>query len=159
MLQPKFKPDTSDRLYINEQFLSNGHWLFTRYAFKAPTLPKAAKALEHMSHGSYMNKDKVADTAPPMENIIPKRDGYQKLNPNPVGVNFRTDMDTITAFKYECLTEKSCDAFIIGVSTDYVSLMRMGHCFARDKISPIIILDEPNLNGNLLAIVMPMRLK
>lgn len=158
-MTPKFTTG-KERLHISDKYLCNGHWLVTRDAAKGPMAPKAFKALLSVKNGSY--HDGIAngitvETPPNMEQIIPKRDGYELLFEQAQGVQFRADTDEIIAYKFNP-QNTGTNEFTIGVNPDYVPVMRMGYAFAKDALSPILILDGRTLNDNLVGIVMPMRL-
>lgn len=151
MLIPKFTIG-KQKLLIGKKFISNGHWMVTREACSAPLAPKALKPLLSVMHGTYQNG--IADglsggTLPDFAQVIPKRDGYIAIT-DPSGVEFRGD--TVQAYVFD-----SPD-FKIGINPDYMPIVRMGHAFAKDKTSPILVLDGTTLNDNLVAVVMPLRL-
>lgn len=154
---PKFTIG-KERLHITENILSNGHWLVTRYAAQSPVAPKALKPLLSAINGTYYDglvNGVSVPTTPDMAQVIPKRDGYLPLLEQSQGVEFRADTDEVLAYKFQ----PQCGSFTIGVATKYVPMLRLGFAHARDALSPIIVLDSRDLNGELLAIVMPMRLK
>ncbi len=153
---PKFTIG-KERLHITESILSNGHWLVTRYAAKSPVAPKALKPLLSAINGTYYDglvAGVSVPTTPDMAQVIPKRDGYLPLDHNATGIGFRAETDEVIAYKF---SPKSGE-FTIGVAHRYVPLLRMGNAFAKDANCPIIVLDSADLNGELMAVVMPMRL-
>lgn len=153
MLVPKFKLEKTDRVYITDKYLCNGKWLLTRESAKSPVAPKSLAPLLSLKTGSY--HDGIAggwtsEQTPDMAQVIPKRDGYKPLGVAPIGVGFSSEVN-ISSYRYQG------EGFVIGVSPLYVPLLQLGHCFAKDALSPILILDGYSLNDNLVGIVMPMR--
>jgi len=113
-----------------------------------------------VKNGTYYNgitNGVDVEKPPEMDRIIPKRDGYVLLFEQAQGVKFRADTDEILAYKFNP-QKTGTNEFTIGVNPDYVPVMRMGYAFAKDAVSPILILDGRTLNDNLVGIVMPMRL-
>lgn len=154
MLQPKFTVGRSDRLYITEKYLCNGHWLVTRDCAANIMGPKALKPLLSVQHGTYfdgLSGGKSKDETPDTAQAIPKRDGYELLELDPVGVEFKNS-DWIGAYVFQG------KGFRVGVAPQYVPLLRMGRAFAKDHTGPIIVLGGDSLNDELVAVVMPMRL-
>jgi hypothetical protein len=163
MLTPKFKPLKDQCLHLTPDYICDSHWLLTkRIVFKMPKgmVPKIILDLEHRQNGRYPKgiKGYRDDNTMELASVIPKRDGYQKLLPQPTGVEFRSEWN-ISAYKFQNEETIGAPTFTIGVSTDYVSLMRLGFCFAKDAVSPILILADNDLNSpEFIGLVMPMRL-
>lgn len=154
MLIPKFSIG-KDRLYITPEYLCNGHWLVKKAAARSPAAPKAFKPLLIAQTGSYFNGlsgglDR-SDTID-VTQAIPSRDGYVLMSPDPVGVEFKNS-DTVAAYIFQC------GEFKIGVNPNYVPIMRLGHAFAKEARSPILILEGNSLNDELVGVVMPLRLR
>ncbi len=166
-MTPSFKLATSERLYIDGTYCANGHWLMHRQNAQAVArvlhrkeILKVLNQCDSLKHGTYA--DGVANgastnTPPDMAAIIPQRTGYGRMTDKPCGVSFRNESDEIIAYKFGC-NASADDGFTVGVAHRYVPLLRLGHGFAKDKNSPIIVLDSDDLNGNLLAVIMPVRL-
>jgi hypothetical protein len=153
MLVPKFTIG-KERLFVTDKYLCNGHWLVTKDAAKSPIAPKSFKPLLTCISGTYY--DGLAgglsqETTPDVTQAIPKRDGYELLEADPVAVEF-SNCDNIGAYIYQG------KGFRIGVAPQYVPLLRMGFCFAKEERAPILILAGNTLNDELVGIVMPMRL-
>jgi len=160
MYAPQFKLTKGDRIYIGEKYVSDGKWLVTQEYIKSPAALKALHPIRTLMLGTYDSgiaggqKEWRSDGLPNFEQIIPRREGYLPLTPRPIGAEFGPERLAIYAFHYEC------PGFTIGVAEMYAPLIDIGAAFAKDKISPIIILDSGDLDkGNLLAIVMPYRLE
>lgn len=153
-MEPKFTISKTERLFIDDKFICNGHWLVTRNAAHSPMAPKPLKPLLAAKHGTYYNGINAGpdkDDAPDMTRVIPKRDGYKKIAVAPVSVNFAGDR--ISAYKYDL-----GEGAEIGIDPRYVPLLKLGHVFAKDSTSPVLVLDGETLNDDLLAVVMPVRL-
>jgi hypothetical protein len=152
MLIPKFKIDASDRLYVDEKNISNGHWLLRRQYMSLPQIPKAFKAVENIKNGTYamgLRGGWDRPGTPDMERILPSNmDGYKKLNPIPQGVMFHNE-NWVQGYRYET-EDKSLSVF---VATQYVPLMQLGECFAKEEKAPIII----QACGETAAVIMPLR--
>lgn len=152
-MKPKFSIG-SDRLYITDKYLSNGHWLVTREIAKSHVAPTALKPLLSCLNGGYFNGLKGGrdtEATPEMDHIVPKRDGYLPLSQDPARVKFRYN-DEIESYVF------TCGDFEIGINPKYVPLLRMGFGHAKDPKSPILVLADKSLNGDLMAVIMPMRL-
>lgn len=153
-MHPKFNLAKQDRVYITDEYFTNGEFLITRSSMNSPLAPKALKVLANFLPGTYgegTGKPITSEKTPDCGSVIPKRDGYKTMAIAPIGVKFMLEMDTIQAYQFEC------PGFVICVSPAYVPILRLGVPFAKDKASPIIILSEGNLNSDLIGLVMPMR--
>ena len=118
-----------------------------------------------------------------LDSLIPKRDGYRPLSPKPVGVLWAPG-NRVSGYTYVVQNEevpqseikpevekdilepdsqaadcapKRKRAFEISVNPHYAKLFELGTAFAKDALSPIIVLKGETLNDELLAVVMPMR--
>lgn len=165
-MKPKFTLNKSDKVFIGEKYLCNGHWLCTREIVNSNIGPKALKPLLSMVQGCYdsgIGGQRSERELPDFAQVIPSRDGFLPVSWGAVGVEFRGDSDEIIAYKFEALNP-TADAgghkpgFVFGVAANYVPLLRLGHVFAKEACSPILVLDGPSLNDNLIAVVMPIRL-
>lgn len=157
MIAPKFKISAKERIYLSDKYLSNGHWLIAYDNLKQNhTTPyKEVKKCVGYKPGFYMTgfSHGITDTnLPDFNAIIPKREGYELLEPMPIGVDFRSDFVSLNAYIYQTNSGKK-----IALNVDYVPLIGLGYAFMKDRLSPILILDSEDLNGNLLAVVMPYR--
>ncbi len=167
-MTPKFTIGKSDKVYISDKFLCTGHWLCTREIAQSHVAPKALKPLLSLQIGCYdsgISSGKTRDEKglPDFAQVIPKRDGYLPVQFDPIGVEFcGQDSDEIRAYKYQNRAEvkagETDSNFVFGAQQQYVPLLRMGHVFAKDALSPIIVLGGDSLNDELLAVVMPYRL-
>lgn len=147
MLKPTFKIPKSDRLYIGETHISNGHWLIRRDKLPLPTVPKALKDLGQLMLGKYDGGLRDNSKLPDMSGFEPKTmEGYSKLKPHPKRVIFHNET-WIKGYVFE--TEAG---FEVGISADYVELMKLGECFARDK-STAIVIDH----AGFIGCIMPVR--
>ncbi len=159
MLPIPFKFDRKQKMYIDEKYISNGHWLVTRNFLYSPQCPKSLSSLLSLQIGVYdsgiAHPKYDNEKMPEWAQIIPKRDGYQIITPVPVSSEFRESslIPTLWALVYEFPGGE------IGVDPAYGQLAQSGAAFAKDPKAPIIVLDSGDLNGELLAIVMPMRLE
>ena len=136
MLLPKFKITKDERLFITPLGVSNGHWYASAEYLKSPQAHKAFAALKNIPHGNYtMGYCEVTNGAAPINiaQIFPKRDGYLPLKPAPQAVEFRGE-NSISSYIYKTNAPLDVDNFEIGINTDYVPLMLMGHAFAKDAI-------------------------
>lgn len=154
MLIPRFSLDRGERLYITGDLISNGHWLIKRHAALVAMAPKPLASLLSLREGKYfdgisggLSTEDTMDLA----QVIPKREGYERLE-GPQAVQFRNG-DGIGAYIYQGRD------FKIGVEPNYTPLLRMGYAFAKGPREPILVLDDETLNGELLAVVMPIRIE
>ena len=155
---PSFKIGNRDKLYVSKKYLCNGHWLINREApqtFNFRPLKRAAD-LKEGSYNFGIGGGWDSDHQPNYEQVIPKRDKYVKLLEAAQRVAFRDGEDKIMAYVFKPLDGPD---FEIGVAPHYVPLMRLGNCFAKDELSPVLILDGPTINDNLIGVVMPIRIK
>lgn len=165
MLIPSFKISNKDTIYITKDYFCNGHWLVKRSAAENRVcgLFKAFSKLSYMQLGSYANGTLdgiTSETTPDMAAIIPQREGYRKVNPAPVGVTFKNET-WVEAYKFEVAHNENdigLKHFTFRVDPSYVPLMQLGTCFAKDALSPILILGGDSLNDELIGAVMPRRL-
>lgn len=164
-MTPKFSLTKNDKIYVGEKYLCNGHWLCTREIASSHVAPKALKPLLSLQIGCYDvgiagGKTREKDGLPDFAAVIPKRDGYLPVKSAPAGVHFRRqDSDEVKAFKFTASNpEDPSQDFTFGVDQQYVPILRMGHIFAKDSRSAILVLDGATLNDNLLAVVMPYRI-
>ncbi len=166
-MTPKFKISNDERMFLAPIYISNGHWLVKRAALGMDSVPKALKNLLKLKEGSYRDgiKNEPSGDFPIFEQAIPKRDNYKPLIPEPSGVVFTNDDVTSYKFKSEKfeLPHEPNDVAIldqieIGIDPKYVELLRMGHGFVRDANSPLLVLNGPTLDAELVAIIMPRRI-
>lgn len=163
-LIPKFKANEKDRLYLTEKYIANGHYLVKR---DSPNIDlKPIDKMQSMRLGFYQFgqlSDGLSKYDEKLDSHIPKRDGYALVKsaiPRAV-VDFETYAITcyvFTGFNSDEEITKGKDAtFEIGVNPDYVQLLLCGRIFVKSALAPILILNGPTLNDDLVAIVMPMR--
>ena len=154
MLTPKFKINLGvlDRIFVTQDYLSNGHWLVVRKNLNKEGL-KMFKPLQDKKEGTYYGKDFGDPTTPDMTQVIPKRDGYKPLNFEPSRVIFKNESIDISSYVYSVQ-----DSHEIGVDVTYAPLLTLGYAYSKDKNSPIIVLNSNDLNGDLIAVVMPRRI-
>lgn len=160
-LAPKFSLDKSEKLFLGDKYLCNGHWLIKREYAATKFAPTALRGLCNMRLGCYYEGPRgTCDTEtklPNFDGLIPQRDGYRLLERNPIGVEFKSDEISCYIF---AVTERFGEpTFRIGVNPKYVPLMRIGHTFAKDALSPLLVLQGDTLNDDLIGVVMPMRLE
>ena len=158
---PKFNISKTESLHLTDKWITNGHWMVKRDKADSRTAPKALKTLLSLKLGSYrdgLSYGLTSETTPDCESIIPTRNGYLPLSNhgNPETITFKQDSDEINAYIYKAGNGES--EIKIGVAHKYVPLLRMGYVHVKAPTAPIIILDSEDLNGELIAIVMPMRL-
>lgn len=158
---PKFTIDKSDRIYITDKYVCNGHWLVDRVNARSQSMPifdRMFKPVLNLQHGAYYDGIACGVTnggqLPAFEQVIPKRDGYKICFEQAQGVEFRADSDEILAYKFQ--TQDG--AVTVGIAPKYVPLLRLGKVYAKEAISPLIVLSD-GINSELLAVVMPMRLE
>lgn len=154
-MQPQFKIGNSESLHITEQYLCNGHWLIDRKAIPSFNF-KPLKKVENLAYGSYsmgLGAGKTNECKVNFAQIIPERSKYVPMSSSPVRVEFRgPDSDEIMAYVYSFGGQE------IGISPKYVPLLRLGFCFARDNLSPVIVLNDSKIDSNLIGVVMPVRI-
>lgn len=161
-MTPVFKIGKSDRIYIDTKFLCNSHWLCTRDVAASYVGPKALKPLLSMKEGAYLEGIGAPVTngsMPDFAQIIPHREGFIPVGLSPCGVEFRgSDSDVIMAYKFRAENPETKEGFELAVAHNYVPLLRLGHVFAKDARSPVIVLGGSTLNDELLAVIMPYRI-
>lgn len=158
-MKPRFTAER-DKLFVTDDAISNGHWvMFKRYA-RLKTAPKAFRNLLSLNRGvsevlSHKRVDLERDP-PDLDALVPnKRDGYFKMATAPTGVSF--NHDEIAAYKFNVL-DGPFIRFQIGIAPRYVPLLRMGVPFAKDNVSPVLILDGADSNDVVIGMVMPVRI-
>ena len=153
-MKPKFTIKKSERLMVSDKYICNGHWLVTKEAVEhSPGAPKPLKKVLHYKNGKYENGEFFSDDLPNFETVIPKRDKYKPINADTIDAKiYAWDGEIKSYILYFNEDEK------IGLNPNYYPLITMGNAFAKDAKSPILVLDSEDLNGNLQAVVMPMRL-
>lgn len=155
-MKPVFSIKKDERLMIGEKYITNGHWMLTRHSINTSCLaPKILKPALNMLHGRH-----EYETVTPMEEstfdgIIPKRDGYQKLDVRPTGVSFKNDTE-ILSYKFQT-EDRSETGFEVRISEGYVPLLAMGIPFAKSPDAPVMLLDADRLDSELIGLIMPMR--
>lgn len=148
------------RLYVHETYITNGHWLIHRTNYQPMPLPIKLRPLWKMPLGQYHSKSDP-EPAPiggfdPVR-YIPKRDGYTPLLHAPIGVKFRESeqfCDEIIAYKFQI----EDGGAVIGIDPAYVPILRLGFGFAKSPIDPVLVLKHPDINSDLVAVIMPVRL-
>lgn len=155
-LTPKFTIDKNDRLYLDKDYLSNGHWLVHRRSLgvRHSLVQKELLKVQNVALGAYQEGygQEQCGTIPDFAQAIPKRDGYK-----PLGKEVRAYIPDYT-WPSIYVFRLSLGEEWIGINYKYLPLLSLGHAFGRNKESPILVLDSDDLNGELLAVVMPMRL-
>ena len=167
-MKPKFTIPKHDRLIIEKDYISNGHWMIHRRVLSLPHCPNPLKKLEHVPLGTYQMglsgfRHEPGDIC---KMIIPIRDSYAPLKPNPVGVSFVGETDTIRAY----LFQGEMDFQKIAIAPQYVPLLRLGSIFGDFSENPVkapspggvsvnpILITDGTINDDFLAIIMPMRI-
>lgn len=151
-MKPVFKVDRGEKLYIDKDYVSNGHWLVPK-ARIGYRWPQALRKLLVLREGRYalgMSGGVFADP-PDLRPFIPKREGYEPISREPLGVELQGS--EVKVYVY------AAGAFKVGVQPRYVPLLEMGRGFAKDATSPLLVLDGETINDELLAVLMPMKLK
>lgn len=151
---PKYSLSKTERVYITEKYFTDGKILLTKDAINSPLAPKPLKAVLNLANGCYYEgiaKPKSSNEPPDCSQVIPKRDDYKPMRPEPCGVSFVNETQVL-AYKFQC------DDFEIGIAPHYVPIARMGFCFAKRATDPILVLSENSLNGDLIGVIMPIRL-
>jgi len=163
-LEPKFKINKSDRLYITDDYFSNGHWIVARNSIQKRIDCPVSKQLQQLlclRNGAYYD----GPTGFPKEysgditRVIPKRDEYLPIIDTPAGVKFVGNAIHAYYFFIQKIDEETREdqSFQIYVDPSYVPLIRLGYGFAKSKLDPILILKEQDINSDLVGAVMPMR--
>ena len=158
-MKPKFSIRKDEKLMIGEKYFSNGHWMLGREACCSSFAPKALAPLLNKMHGRYDFGDNTPTKFDEsiFEAVIPKREGYREISPAPIGVTFKNETE-IVAYKYRVEATSGQEEFEISIAHRYVPLLKMGMPFAKNADSPILILDSDSLNGELIGVIMPVRL-
>ena len=159
MLSPKFKINQSstDRVFITPEFFCNGHWLVVRKNLNKEGL-KMFKPLADKIPGTYYANAFHDASTPDITQVIPKRDGYKPVNPGPTRVIFMEEGTSGTCIDISSYVYSVQDTHEIGINPTYAPLLTLGYAFNKDKTSPIIVLNSNDLNGDLIAVVMPRRI-
>ena len=169
VFKPTFRIRNNDDLYLTEKYICNGHWMMKREHAKL----KGFKRFLDLKHGTYHFGSFTSDRVRELDQLIPKRDNYRPMpTAKPHSVIWgEKHFGQINGYIYEVPAHErevdtkdgkkteNVDAFKIGVSIDYVLLMDGYHAFAVNNISPILLLDGPTLNDDLVGVIMPMRIK
>jgi hypothetical protein len=154
MLQPKFKLDRYDRLYVCDKYVSNGYWLLSKAILRKQYPQTPYKKMLAAPNGFYHRYAGTPDRplTHDLAEIIPDRAGYEPLKPG--AVNFvLTEQNYISSFIFESSQSKKT----ISVNPNYAMLFKLGAAFMRQKYDPILILTGNSLNDEFVGCVMPMR--
>lgn len=149
---PKFKINNDHPHFIDDKYISNGYWAVTHKAASSVCAPKPLTALLNWKKGRYQGKNWLNGNTLDIEAVIPKRDGYTPMQPAPFSVAFRNGTE-IMAYKYQA------GDMPIGIAPQYVSLLMLGKAFAKSPKDAIIVLESENLNSEILAVIMPIKLE
>lgn len=159
-MKPTFKINDKDSpIHITDKHITNGHWLFDKEMLRGkldvpPTVRNAFKKWINLPNGRYHFND-VSPVTLDVAHVVPRdipSKGYSAINAKAIRAEFRPDF-SISAFVFE--NEKGDK---VGVNPDYVLLTKIGHCFMRSPNEPIIILEHPDLESNLIGLLMPVRI-
>jgi hypothetical protein len=153
-MKPKFTIERDEKIYLNNRYLCNGHWLVTREIAKSHVAPKAFKNVLNLAFGSYVTgygHAQTPETTPDMSQVIPKRDGYVLAEQETTVAHVNPMNDEVTAYLF-----KAGD-IEFRVAPRYVPLLRLGQAFAKDALSPILVLGGKTLNDEFIGVVMPLR--
>lgn len=155
---PKFSLSKREKLFLDKDYVCNGHWLLTRNAAKKVRGLKIVDALQHGSYPMGYGEKIPTHDCRNLTSVIPRRDGYLKLYEATQGVQLNEDK--VMAYKFKPMPTQDNDFqdFEIGIDPKYVPLLRLGVGFAKGPLDPILILDGSTLNDNLVGVVMPIRL-
>lgn len=152
MLNLTFKLDSKSRMYITDEFYTNGHWLVRRASLvKSKHLNSAFKPLVNMPNGSYDNgykNERTKDTTPNIQSIIPSLSEYKlALLSGRVTIGY----SQINQVEIES-EDKSVNCLIDPL---YLPLLSLGKVFIISGEKPIIITDE--VDDTIVALIMPIR--
>lgn len=159
-MKPTFKISSDERIYIDKKFICNGHWMVSRGNVPLYLIPKPIAQLEYFQPGVYSQGLKAGpqDTKmPDLGALIPLRDGYRSLAPEPIGVEFRGDVVSTYIFETEHITDR--EPVRVGLDPRYLALLRMGHGFVKQsQNAPVLVLSGESLADDFRALIMPMRI-
>ena len=164
MYKPTFRIRNTDTVYVTQDYICNGHWMLK----KERASLKAFDAFKYLPDGRYEQKKPSGGRIPELNALIPKRDNYRLMpTDKPQSVIWgEKHFGQINGYVYEVPTlhepqddetTKTIPGFKVGVSIDYVLLMDGAFAFAVNPNAPILLLDGPTLNDELVGIIMPMR--
>lgn len=164
MFKPTFRIRNNDTVYVTDKYLCNGHWMIKHEHAKL----KAFSKFLNLKSGRYLAGVHQSDQVPNLDQLIPARDGYRLMSDKPKDVIWNPyHTGHINGYIYEVPEEeigpdaegKDCtlEALKIGVSIDYVLLLEGYHAFAKHPGHPILLLNGPTLNDDLVGVIMPMR--
>lgn len=150
---PKFKMEKNGKFYIDDKYISNGHWMVVKnrinpysQVFKAL---KEGFLAKNGTHPTGIHPDPIPGT-PDMGYVIPTRDGYQRLSEEATCARISVN-DQILGYGF------SFGDRTVYIAPEYVPLIRLGQAFAKTETGAVIVLDSDDLNGELIAVVMPKR--
>lgn len=153
MLEPKFKFDRRQRLYITPNWIATPHWLVNRTALRSKPYPKAVRGLDQYRDGEYPmgihGGWQTSEVKPNLPKLIPKsKKGFTRVERDPIRVTLSKEADKQNIVAYVFKTEKGEE---ILVNPDYVELMKLGDAwFGKNTIW----IEQADIT---LAILMPMR--
>lgn len=138
-MKPTFKISSKDKLYIDDKYISNGHWLVVK-----PISDILALKNLNYKNGTYIKGVFQCETVPNMEKVVTniKLDEYHKVS------NF----STICASTFEVLYYNFEDVII---DSKYILLCTLGDVYIKNNLSPVVIIK----NDEIKAIIMPARIK
>ena len=153
-LIPKFKLEKEGRIYVNDDWITNGHWMLRKDAihrlFKAGY--KAYKPLMELlfwKNGKYEDGVFIDDKTPDMLHVIPSPDNYVELNPPKIARIH--DNGEVFAYEYESTMQD----FKVGIQPGYYPLCKAAQQVkGKGEKFPVTLF----AGGDLFGIIMPVRL-
>lgn len=148
-------PTHENRVYVGDEWISNGHWMIRkRAAMHVPSLKSVMKKWMSVIPGAYEAGEHLPDVnLPEFERVIASvtsGDGYiEAVLSGRVVYNKTTVLPEIRAVFLEA--ENGARA---AIATRYAGLLAMGKPHIKDSTSPVIIRDGA---GEVAAIIMPRR--
>lgn len=156
MLKLQFKITSADRrVYVNDEWISNGHWLVRkRAAMNDKHLKLVMKKWMHVLPGAYEGGEHLGPDVklPEFERVVATTasgDGYVEAS-----LLGRVVYGPSTLPEIRAVFLDGGEGIRAAISPRYAGLLTMGRAYIKDATSPVIIRDAA---GEVAAVIMPRR--
>ncbi|NJM54529.1 MAG: hypothetical protein HC841_00155 [Verrucomicrobiae bacterium] len=145
-------PTHERRVYVNDTWISNGHWMIRKAAaMHIPSLKTALKRWSSLIPGAYEGGEHLGDGAklPDFERIIPSMTDYARAT-----LSGRVAYDTCALPTIRSVFLETEDGRRAAIGPRYAGLLQLGQVYIKNSTDPVVIQDGA---GEVAAIIMPRR--
>ena len=142
---------TERRIYLNDTWISNGHWLARKAATQhVPSLKNRFKPWMSAQHGAYEAGVLLLDIKlPEFERVIPRRDGYQPAKLSGQVIYRATVVPEIASVFLEDALGRTAS-----IDSRYVGLLALGTVHINCPNDPVLLMDSAD---EIVGLIMPLR--